>query len=240
MSKAAQTLENRFKAQFNTQATLFEPKFHVSAFQYPLMPVIASQDPQSIQLFQWGLIPFWIKSKTDAANIRSKTHNAKSETVFDLPSFRNAIRKNRCLVPAEGFFEWREFHKNKYPYYISLKDREIFSFAGISEEWLDKETGEIHNTFSILTAPANELMAQIHNSKLRMPVILSPEDEADWISPDTPKERIEFLTQGIASKALKAHTIDKMISSRKVNTNIPEIQQEVVYQELPAPSYNHQ
>ena len=233
MSKDAQTLENRFKAQFKQSKTPLEKKFHASAFLYPEMPVISSNEPDAIVLYKWGLIPSRTKTKEDAAKIKSMTHNAKSETVFELPSFRNAIKRSRCLVPAEGFYEWREFQKKKYPYFITLKDSQIFSFAGISEQWLDKETGEILNTFSILTTPANDFMAQIHNNKLRMPVILNQENEAEWISPGTSTERIRSLTQGLGSDAMEGYTIDRMISSKQMNTNIPEVQQACVYEELP-------
>ncbi|MEI8201593.1 MAG: SOS response-associated peptidase [Bacteroidota bacterium] len=238
MSKDAQTLENRYKAQFKAAKTPLEKQYHASAFLYPAMPVVSTEAPETIQMFQWGLIPSWTKSKADADRIRSMTHNAKAETVFELPSFRNAIKRSRCLVAAEGFYEWRDFQKKKYPYFIWMKEVEVFSFAGISEQWIDKESGEIVNSFSILTTEANDLMAQIHNFKLRMPVILSPENEREWIVPSTSKERIQELAKGLASDRMGAYTIDKLISSNQFNSNVPEVQEEFVYAELPEISYS--
>ena len=88
----------------------------------------------------------WTKSLDDAKKIRTQTLNARSETVFEKPSFRASITKKRCLIPASGFYDWRDYNSKKYPYYIYLKDRELFSFAGIYESWTDRETGELINT----------------------------------------------------------------------------------------------
>jgi len=130
-------------------------------------------------LYHWGLIPFW--SKDD--NIKRATLNAKVETLSEKPSYRNSTKK-RCLVIADGFYEWQWLDpkgKEKQKYLIRAKDQEIFALAGIYSHWTDKSTGEEKDTFSIVTTEANELMAEIHNNKKRMPIVLRKEDQRRWL-----------------------------------------------------------
>ena len=98
----------------------FTPVFHANAFDFPVMPVITQDSPGRIQLFQWGLLPHWIKTKKEAEKFRMQTLNARCESIFEKPSFRTYISNNRCLVIADGFFEWMDFQKKKYPHYIFL------------------------------------------------------------------------------------------------------------------------
>ena len=126
-----------------------------------------------------GLIPFWAKDDS----IKQYTLNAKIETLNEKPAFKNSV-KNRCLVIADGFYEWKwldEKGRKKQKYLITLPDSDLFAFAGIWSEWQNKSTGEIINSYSIITTEANELMAEIHNSKKRMPVILTKKNEKDWL-----------------------------------------------------------
>ena len=130
----------------------------------------------------WGLIPHWVK---DVKGGR-KPINAKSETVAKLPSFRAAYAKRRCIVPVNNFFEWRKLKPPKTPYAIGMKDGSPFGFAGIWESWTHPETGELIRTFCILTCPANEMIAEIHD---RMPVILPLNAYNRWLSPIEPDPR---------------------------------------------------
>jgi putative SOS response-associated peptidase YedK len=176
-SKSAQELQNRFKANFEND-TLFQPTIY-NGFQFPKTPVITNKCPDKIQFFEWGLIPFWAKDD----NIKKNTLNAKIETINEKPSFRNVVN-NRCLVLADGFYEWQwldDKGKQKQKYELTLPDNEAFAFAGLYSEWLDKSTGELRITYSILTTEANELMSKIHNTKKRMPVIVATDNEQDWI-----------------------------------------------------------
>lgn len=176
-SQSAQTLEHRFKATFEN-VNSYQPAIY-NAFQFTKTPVITNKQPNIIQLFEWGLIPSW--AKEDA--IRKMTLNCKMETMHEKPSFRNVV-KNRCLILADGFYEWQwldEKGKQKQKYELTLPDNELFAFAGLWSEWLDKSTGALHHTYTILTTEANELMRKIHNTKKRMPVILAPEHEQDWL-----------------------------------------------------------
>ncbi|MBP6456852.1 MAG: SOS response-associated peptidase [Chitinophagaceae bacterium] len=175
-SKSAQELKNRFKATFENEA-LFQPTIY-NGFQFPQTPVITDKQPNTIQLFNWGLIPFWAKDDS----IKKNTLNARIETIHEKPSFRNAVN-NRCLILADGFYEWQwidDKGKQKQKYLITLSNDELFAFAGLWSEWIDKQTGELFNTYTILTTEANELMTEIHNTKKRMPIIIA--NENDWLS----------------------------------------------------------
>ncbi|NLY75863.1 MAG: SOS response-associated peptidase [Firmicutes bacterium] len=236
LSQSAKALKNRYQLKldfdFELEPELKEAKYYVAGFDFPKMPVITNQHPDRLQGFTWGLIPGWVKSESQAREIRSHTLNARSDTVFDKPSFRNAIRQRRCLVPADGFYEWREVGGKKYPYYIYLKSKEIFSFAGIWEEWTDRSTGEVWRTFSILTTDANPLMARIHNTKKRMPVILPREGEGEWLRNGLSREEIIALTRPLEQELMAAHPISKLINSRTSERNVPEIQAVYDYPEL--------
>jgi len=199
----------------------FDPLYHTSGFSHQEILVVTNNPERHIQVATWGLIPKWVKTNEDATKIRNQTINARSETVFEKPSFRSAILKGRCLVPVTGFFEWRTIGKNKYPYLISQKEEEIFSLAGIVEEWLNKDTGELIQSVSILTKVADPLMSIIHNEKLRMPVIVTKEKEEQWIDSTLQKQQIElfFLPK---KSLLEARSISKFVTS-KSDTNTPEV-----------------
>jgi len=178
-TKLALEVETRFKAKIDKPED-FRPSVAVNGFTYAKTPVIVDETPAIITHYNWGLIPAWAKDD----DIRKMTLNAKIETVDEKPSFRNSVNK-RCLVIANGFYEWQwndPKGKVKTKYEIGIGNDELFAFAGIYSEWTDKTTGEIRNTYAILTTEANPLMAEIHNNKKRMPVILKPEDETKWLS----------------------------------------------------------
>ena len=178
LDKTKENIKRRFKADFEP-TPWFQQQETISGFTFPKTPVIANNKPGLIQPFTWGLIPFWSKDN----KIRQYTLNAKIETLTEKPSFRNAIN-NRCLVIADGFYEWQWLDpkgKEKQKYLITLPDNKLFAFGGLWSEWTDKATGEILHTYTIVTTRANELMSQIHNSKKRMPIILTQENESDWL-----------------------------------------------------------
>jgi putative SOS response-associated peptidase YedK len=144
----------------------------------------------------WGLIPYWCK---DARGGR-KPINAKAETVTSLPTFRDAYKRRRCLVPIDNFFEWKAIKglKPKQPYAIGLKSGEPFALAGIWENWQRPGTDEWVRSFAVITTNANELVANIHD---RMPVIISPENYDRWLSPLDPDPRdllVPFLAEPMA------------------------------------------
>lgn len=178
LSKKAVELEKRFKANMSNPE-LFIGNDSINGFSFPLNPVITKEDPDKIQLFNWGLIPSWSRDK----EIRKNTLNARIETIQEKVSFKN-YTQNRCLILADGFYEWQwqdELGKKKQKYLIHLPNNEAFAFAGIYSNWVDKLTGELINSYSIITTEANGLMSEIHNSKKRMPIILNSSTEKDWL-----------------------------------------------------------
>jgi putative SOS response-associated peptidase YedK len=151
----------------------------LSGYEFPSKPVIIDNTPEIITHYNSVLIPEW--SQND--DIRKLTFNARIETIEEKPSFNNSENK-RCLVIANGFYEWQLLdskgkHKNKYE--IGIDNNELFAFAGIYAKRIDTITGVVRNIYSIVTTAANPLMAEIHNSKKRIPVILQKEDESKWL-----------------------------------------------------------
>lgn len=229
LSKKAQEVANRFNAQVEIA---FDPIYHGTGFAYPEWPVITSEAPEKISLYRWGLIPHWVKDFDTAKKIRAQTLNAKSETVFEKPSFKFSIYKKRCMVISTGFYEWQDCNKKKYPYFIKLKSTEIFALAGIYSHWTDKSTGEIFRTYSILTTHANPMMAKIHNLKERMPVILLPEREREWLNTDLTDDQVKSFFPAVDERLMEAHTISRLITSRVENSNVAAVQNEFLYPEL--------
>jgi len=177
-SKTAVELYNRFNATFDNPDS-FSPSDY-NGFLFPKTPVITNSEKTKIQLFFWGLIPHWTKD----TSIRKHTLNARIETIYEKPSFRDSISK-RCLVLVDGFYEWKwldEKGKHKQKYLVSMPTDEAFAFAGLWNEWVEKITGEIYKTYTIITKPANAFMSEIHNSAKRMPYILTKNNEFDWLN----------------------------------------------------------
>jgi putative SOS response-associated peptidase YedK len=188
-SKSAQELENRFNAKFERKEDYKAAVYN--GFQHPQTPVITNKEQNKIQFFQWGLIPFWAKNDS----IKKNTLNARIETIHEKPAFRNSVNM-RCLILADGFFEWQwldEKGKKKQKYILSLPNEEPFAFAGLWSEWTDQQTGEIMFTYAILTTEANKLMSKIHNNGKRMPVIVSPDNEINWLNGQELKMQNERL-----------------------------------------------
>lgn len=171
-------IEKAFDACF-TQPELYEPQEEINGFEFKGNPVITDVAPGEILFYNWGLIPFWAKNDT----LKKSTLNARIETLAEKPAFRNSV-KNRCLVIADGYYEWQwldEKGKQKQKYLITPAKEEIFAFAGIYSQWNDPQTKSSIGTYSIITTQANELMSEIHNNKERMPVILRPNDRQAWL-----------------------------------------------------------
>ena len=207
--------------------------FVLNGFTHAKLPILTQEASDQVQACSWGLIPKWCRTEEQAMELRTKTLNAKSETIFEKPSFAESILQKRCLIYVKGFYEWRNYNNKKYPYFISLRDYPVFTFGGIYATWINKSTGEIFNSVSIITTPANTLLAQIHNTKLRMPLILLPEAGKVWINPIINKSEIKELMQPIGSNLLQAYTISKLITSRIEDPNQAMVQEYFEYPELP-------
>ncbi len=157
-------------------------------------------------LFQWGLIPSWSKDPT----IGARMINARAETAAEKPSFRAAMKRRRCLIPASGFYEWAKAGSARQPFYIEMKDKEPFAFAGVWEGWCGEDGSEI-DSCAILTTDANDLLKTIHH---RMPVILHPKDFDRWMDPANEKP-------ATVADLLRPYSADKMTArpvSRRVNS----------------------
>ncbi len=222
-------IESRFTARF-LHPELFRPLYHVSAFATPYLPVICNNDARHIKMFQWGLVPFWAKDEQNANKIRFSTFNARAETIFEKPSFKSSIKKKRCLVIIDGFYEWREVNGKKYPYYIFLKSKDLFALAGLWDVWEKAGKGEC--TFSIITTEANPLMQKIHNRKRRMPVILKKEDEKHWLDENIDRTVINSMLKPFEQEEMDAYTISRLITRKGRDTNVFEVLQRHEYEEL--------
>lgn len=167
------------------------------------LAVIPNTDAGELAFFRWGLIPSWAKDPS----IGSKMINARAETITEKPSFRNAFKSRRCLVPADGFFEWKR-DAGKKPFRILMKNREPFAMAGIWERWISQDGAPIHS-FSIITTTPNELMADIHD---RMPVILRREDEHRWLR-EVHEQELLALLKPYPAEAMEAYEISRLVNS---------------------------
>ncbi len=215
-------LENRYGATF-LDPEKYTPSYYYHAFSLPEIPAICAGKTDKIQLLTWGLIPSWVKTSDDAEKIRYKTFNARSETIDSKPSFSGPFRSRRCLIPVKGFFEWQHLENKKIPWYIYHSNNDILSLAGLWDVWIESRTGENLSTFSILTTEANDLLAKVHNSQKRMPVILNGEAESKWLDLSISATEALKLLGPCPSDMLKAHTISPIINNKSADRNTPEV-----------------
>ena len=178
-----------------------------------MLPVIveSQEGEREAQLMQWGLIPRWAKpgGKKPMAPI-----NARAETINEKPMFRSLIKRNRCLVPANGFYEWKNLGDHKQPYYITVPDDPLFAFAGLYDTYTNEE-GEEASTYTIITTEPNELMSTLHN---RMPVILHPQDEEEWLDPEVNDPmQVERLLVPYPSAEMEAYPVSRKVGNTRNN-----------------------
>ncbi|SRR5579884_287706 len=193
--------------RFGVQEMLVSPaeRYNIAPTQ-PVAVVVQQEGQRLLEAYQWGLIPAWAKDP----GIGNKLINARAETLAEKPAFKQALVRRRCLIPSDGFYEWKKEEKARQPMYIRRKDEALFAFAGLWEEWR-QEDGAPLRTCTIITVPPNELLAPIHD---RMPAILRPEDEALWL--DTSRKNVPDLLaalQPYPAEAMEAYPV-----SRRVNT----------------------
>jgi len=155
-----------------------DPRYNIAPTQYVAAVRGTGGDERERVMLRWGLVPFWAKDPA----IGSHMINARAETVAEKPAFRAAYQKRRCLVLADGFYEWHTAAGVKTPYFISAADSEPFAFAALWERWQNPENEEVLQTTTIVTTEANDFMKQLHH---RMPVILKPASATRWLSGDT-------------------------------------------------------
>ncbi|MBZ0165757.1 MAG: SOS response-associated peptidase [Candidatus Omnitrophica bacterium] len=198
-----ETLLKRFRLKKIVEDLV--PRFNIAPGQN--VPVILNENPSELTQVRWGLIPFW--SKDD--KIGYKMINARAETIGEKPAFRNSLKKKRCLIIADGFYEWQKRTDGKHPYRICRADGEPFAFAGIWDSW-QQDDKEIR-TCSIITTGPNTLMKDIHD---RMPVILQEDQEEAWLS-NIPVVEARQLLRPCPPDDLKAYEISKLVNSPSNN-----------------------
>lgn len=180
-------------------------RFNIAPTQ--AVPVVADASPDRLQFMHWGLVPSWAKDPS----IGSRMINARSETVAEKPAFRAALKRRRCLIPADGFYEWRKQAdgKTKTPMYIRLKTGEPFAFAGLWETWHDPAGGELVSC-TVLTTSPNALMESIHD---RMPVILPSDAYAAWLSREENVDAVTPLLRPYPADEMEAYAVSRRVNS---------------------------
>lgn len=204
------------------QPILPEPGYFLSGFTHPTLPVLTATSNNHINLcaMQWGLIPHWCKSQAQAQELGIYGLNARAETLTEKPLFRDAWKSHPCLLPVSGFFEWQAIGKKKQPYYIYASDAQPLLFAGLFAEWTDTDTGEQKRSYAIITTEANALMAEIHNVKKRMPVILDADQAKRYLQGDATVR--ETFLKPCDNAILTAHPVAPWLNQVKVNRNVPQ------------------
>ena len=195
-------LAKRFNAK---EAAALAPNYNAAPSQ--ALPIITNAAPSQIQLINWGLVPSW--SRDPGAG--PKPINARAETLGEKPSFRQLLARRRCLVLADSFYEWQATERGKIPHRILLKSEEPFAFAGLWDEWVDRASGEVHPTFTIITTEPNELMTKLHN---RMPVILPGlEAERAWLADDLSAAQHQQLLLPYDTNLMREYVITTRVNS---------------------------
>lgn len=212
------------------------PLHHASGFSHPALLMYTNDDPYYPTVATWGLVPHWVKDNEQKQKLWNNTLNARGETIFDKPAFRDAALEKRCIIYVDGFYE-HHHHKGKvYPFFIQPIKKEPLALAGLWSEWIDPDHGGKLLSFTIVTTVGNILMKRIHNNpKLkgpRMPLILMAEEESQWLEKREGMEthwntRIKSYPEDF----LQAHTVGKLRGRNYVG-NVPSVSDMVCYKEL--------
>ncbi len=187
-------------------ANLFEPRYNIAPSQM-IDVVFEPENERILSQLKWGLVPSWSKDAPTSKGLI----NARAETITEKPSFREAFKSRRCIIPASGFYEWQKKGTGaKQPFYFYLKEKEVFGFAGLWEEWLDKQTGELLETCTIITTGANDVLKPVHD---RMPVILKPESYDEWLDAkvkDT--DKLQKLLVPYSAGEMSSHAVSRSVN----------------------------
>jgi len=194
--------------QFNLpEIPAMQPRYNIAPTQ-PVAAVRTARESKGRELvmLQWGLIPFWAKDP----KIGARMINARSETAAEKPSFRAAFRRRRCLVIADGFYEWQKQNGNKQPFFIHLRDARPFAFAGLWEHWEGPDDSIIESC-TLLTCDPNDFLRAVHN---RMPVILDPEHYDLWLNPEVQQpDTLQPLLRPYAAEDMDAYPVSRYVNS---------------------------
>lgn len=182
----------------------YEPRYNIAPSQ-SVLAVVSDGKQNRLGYLKWGLIPRWAKDPS----IGPKLINARAETLREKPSFKESYQKRRCLIPADGFYEWKKEADGKAPLYIRLHRQPLFSFAGLWERWTSP-TGEQISTCTIITTKPNELMRDIHQ---RMPVILNREQERIWLDRTADRNALEQCLRPYPAEEMEAYEVSRAVNS---------------------------
>lgn len=220
LTKTVREIETAYQAVFES-GEVFSPVYHGNGFLRIEWPVIPHDRPSRICFFQWGLVPRWVREPEKAEKMQLSTLNARIETVFEKPAFRDAAR-NRCLVIVTGFFEWMTVGKKKYPVFFRKKNESIFSLAGIWQTWVHSLKGKEILGFSILTMPGKGTLEEFHWIPARMPIVLSELHEREWLSGNIPIAELSNLVQ--IDDSFVAYPVNKTFFQAPEYSTKPEVQ----------------
>jgi putative SOS response-associated peptidase YedK len=216
----------RVRWNLDRDLPLYKPRFNIAPEQIsPTIPVIVRQrGGNECRLLHWGLIPSWAADPSTG----NRMINARAETLTELPSFKPLVDRRRCIIPADGFYEWRKEGRRKVPIWVHLKNRKPFGLAGLWDVWR-KPDGKRVESFTIITTEPNELVRPVHN---RMPVILQLEDEEQWLDASrTPFVKAKLLLKPYPDELMDAHDVSPIVNSAKYDG--PECIQPVSDDEMP-------
>lgn len=212
--------------------------YHASGYAHPKMLIYPDSTPYHPVVSVWGLIPSWVKDQEKKLQLWNATLNARGETIFEKPSFRNSAKNRRCIIILDGFYEHHHKKGKTFPYFIHKKSGEVLTVAGLWSEWVDRETGEILNSFTIVTTKANSLLTKIHNNpklkESRMPVVLQERDVETWLRPiasEADKQAVEAQIKPWEGEELEAYTVRRLRGKEAIG-NLPEATKEYHYPEL--------
>ena len=206
LGKGREALKEYFGAECDVE---WSPRYNIAPTdQIPAVRQNATRPVRELSLLRWGLIPYWSKDDSGAY----KMINARAESAATRPAFRDALKLRRCLIPADGFYEWKKLPKAKQPYCFTLREESIFAFAGIWERWKDAGDNKVE-TCSILTSKPNELAAAVHD---RMPVILPPENYDLWLDPGFKDiNEVSEMLKPFPAALMKAYPVSARVNQVK-------------------------
>jgi len=189
-------------------AAEIEPRYNIAPTQF-IATVREAGGPREVAMLYWGLVPSWAKEKS----IGARMINARSETLAEKPSFRSAFRRRRCLVLADGYYEWQRSAATKQPYFIAFEDGQPFGMAGLWERWRDPATGEPLESCCIVTTAPSPAVAHVHD---RMPVIVPPEAYAEWLDPrNEAVDRLARLFEACPRPGLGARPVSTRVNNAR-------------------------
>jgi putative SOS response-associated peptidase YedK len=181
------------------------PRYNIAPSQN-VLAVVERDSLREFTFLQWGLIPFWSKEAKGFIN-------ARVETIDEKPTFSESFQRRRCLIPADGFYEWERINRKiSQPYYFQMKDGASFAFAGVWDRW--KSDGNTIISCAIITTAANELLSNIHN---RMPVILPPESHALWLNEESRSPDLKELLLPFAASEMTSHAVSRDVNNTKMD-----------------------